>query len=130
MVLPVLVRGGANQCNKMEWVLNYTIRNISAQREYLLETCMCVDGLSSLLYNIVSSCIALKDYNETNMEGTINVNAARPALMTLLIVDDDVLELDETFQVEISLQNSEDENCIILQPNVVDITIMDNDSET
>ena len=35
VMLSVYVRGGTNRCNKMEWSLNYTIRNISAQREHL-----------------------------------------------------------------------------------------------
>lgn len=38
MTLAILVRGGANQCNKTEWALNYTIRKSSAQREHLHET--------------------------------------------------------------------------------------------
>ena len=58
------------------------------------------------------------------------MNTTQPASVIIPIVDDDVLELDETFQAEISLQNSEDRNCVILQPNVVDITILDNDSES
>ena len=59
------------------------------------------------------------------------MNATQPASVIIpTIVDDNLLELDEIFQVEIGLQNSEDRNCIILQPNVVDITIMDDDCES
>ena len=39
VTLTILVRGGANQCNKTEWALKYTIRNISAQCEHSHETC-------------------------------------------------------------------------------------------
>ena len=74
---------------------------------------------------------ASTDYNATNLEGTVYVNAAQPALVIVpIIVDDNLLELDEIFQVEIDLQNSEDRNCVILQPNVGDITIMDDDYES
>ena len=58
------------------------------------------------------------------------MNTTQPASVSIMIVDDDVLELDESFQVEISLWNSEDRNCLILQPNVIGITIVDNDSES
>ena len=57
------------------------------------------------------------------------MNTSQPASVTVLIVDDDVLEPDEAFQVEIRLQRSEDRNCVILQPSIVEITTLDNDSE-
>ena len=36
VTLMVGVRGGTNRCNKIEWMLYYIIRNISAQCEQLL----------------------------------------------------------------------------------------------
>ena len=32
-ILFVRIRGGGNQCNKTEWALNYTVRDVSAQCE-------------------------------------------------------------------------------------------------
>ena len=56
------------------------------------------------------------------------MNATQPSSVNVTIVDNGILESNETFQVEISLQNSEDSNCVILQPNVIDVTIVDDDS--
>lgn len=56
------------------------------------------------------------------------MNATQPSVVNVTIVDNGILESNETFQVEISLQNSEDSNCVILQPNVIDVTIVDDDS--
>ena len=56
------------------------------------------------------------------------MNATQPSLVNVTIVDNGILESNEIFQVEISLQNSEDSNCVILQPNVIDVTIVDDDS--
>ena len=71
---------------------------------------------------------ALEDYTTTDIEGTFNVNATQPSSVNVTIVDNGILESNETFQVEISLQNSEDSNCVILLPNVIDVTIVDDDS--
>lgn len=55
---------------------------------------------------------------------------SQPALVMIpIIVDDDILESNEMFQVEIGILNTEDSKCVALQPNVVGITIMDDDSE-
>ena len=35
VILTILVRGGANECNSTEWSLDYTIQSISAQCEQL-----------------------------------------------------------------------------------------------
>lgn len=56
------------------------------------------------------------------------MNATQPSSVNVTIVDNGILESNETFQVEISLQNSEDSNCVILLPNVIDVTIVDDDS--
>jgi hypothetical protein len=45
------------------------------------------------------------------------------------IVYDTVLESNEIFQVEIDLLNNEDRTCVALQPNIVDVVIVDDDSE-
>ena len=58
------------------------------------------------------------------------MNTAQSASMIIPIVNDSITELEEIFQVEISLHDSEDSNCILLQPSVVGITIMDDDSES
>ena len=73
--------------------------------------------------------IAVEDYNATDFEGMILVNTSQSAALTIQIVDDDLLELNETFQVEIGLLDLEDSNCVILQPNVANVTILDNDSK-
>ena len=73
---------------------------------------------------------ASEDYSATDLEGIIYVSDSQPALVMIpIIVDDNILESNETFQVEIGILNTEDRKCIALQPNVVDITIMDDDSE-
>ena len=71
---------------------------------------------------------ALEDYTTTDIEGMFNMNATQPSSVNVTIVDNGILESNEIFQVEISLQNSEDSNCVILQPNVIDVTIVDDDS--
>ena len=53
----------------------------------------------------------------------------QPASLTIPIVHDSILELNETFQVEIDILNIEDRTCVALQPSVVDVMIVDDDSE-
>ena len=73
---------------------------------------------------------ASEDHSATDIEGTLHVNESRSILvLPINVVDDNTLNLNKILQVEISLQNSEDRNCVILQPNVVDITVMDDDCE-
>ena len=77
------------------------------------------------------SATALERYSTTTTEGTVYVNVT-PALLVIPIItidDNNTLNSNKTFQVEISLQNSEDRDCVILQPSVADITIMDDDCE-
>lgn len=45
------------------------------------------------------------------------------------IMEDALLEANETFKAEINLVRMEDSNCILLEPSIADITILDNDSE-
>ena len=53
-------------------------------------------------------------------------DTSQNATVTITILDDDILEVDEMFRVEITSNSS---NCLLLQPNFVDITIKDNDCE-
>ena len=57
------------------------------------------------------------------------MSESQPASVMIPIIDDNVLELNETFRVEIGILNDEDRTCVTLQPNVVDIIIVDDDSE-
>ena len=57
------------------------------------------------------------------------MSESQPASVMIPIMDDNVLELNETFQVEIGILNDEDRTCVILQPNVVNVVIVDDDSE-
>ena len=58
------------------------------------------------------------------------MNTSQQASVIITILDDDVFEANKSFHIEIHLLRSEDRNsCVILQPSVVDITILDNDSE-
>ena len=58
----------------------------------------------------------------------IRVSTSQPASVTVMIVDDDVFKSEEVFQIQVFLPASEDRNCVILQPSVIEITILDNDS--
>ena len=68
---------------------------------------------------------------DNNATGTVYVNYGSPSILVIPLsaVDDNTLNLNKILQVEISLQNHDDRNCVLLQPNVADITIMDDDSE-
>ena len=63
--------------------------------------------------------------------GTVYVNYTSQSILVipLIMVDDNILNLNKILQVEISLQNREDRNCVLLQPKVVNITITDDDGE-
>ena len=45
------------------------------------------------------------------------------------ILDDNLLEINETFRAEISLVHLEDRHCVVLLPSTADVTVLDNDSE-
>ena len=57
------------------------------------------------------------------------VSESQSESVMIPIIDDNVLELNETFQVEIGILNNEDRTCVTLQPNVVNVIIVDDDSE-
>ena len=46
--------------------------------------------------------------------------------MTIPILDDDLLEINESFRVEIMAIGNDSINCILLQPNIVDVSVIDN----
>ena len=59
------------------------------------------------------------------------MNESQPASsVMILIVHDNVLELNETFRIEIGILDNEDRTCVTLQPNVVEVIIVDDDSES
>ena len=49
--------------------------------------------------------------------------------VSVLILEDSLFEIDEKFRAEINLLEEEDAQCIILRPNAVEITILDNDCD-
>ena len=57
----------------------------------------------------------------------INVIESLP--IVLPIINDDLLETNETFTAEISLTRIEDRNCIVLRRSTAEITILDDDGE-
>ena len=57
------------------------------------------------------------------------MSQSHPASVMIPIIDNNVLELNEAFQVEIGILNNEDRIRVALQPNVVDVIIVDEDSE-
>ena len=63
--------------------------------------------------------------------GTVYVNYTAQSILVIPLsaVDDNTLNLNKILHVEISLQNREDRNCVLLQPNVANITITDDDGE-
>ena len=56
-------------------------------------------------------------------------NTSQQVVAVVPIVDDNLLETDETFRAEISLVQMEDSHCVLLLPSTTDVTILDNDSE-
>lgn len=65
-------------------------------------------------------------YKSTDFSFT---NTSQQASVTVPIEGDALLELNETFRAEISLVRMEDSNCVLLQPGIVNVTILDDDSE-
>ena len=70
---------------------------------------------------------APEDY--IHMSANLTLTNTSQTQVTIPIVGDALLERNETFRAEISLVRTEDSNCVILQPDTVDITILDDDSE-
>ena len=84
---------------------------------------------NSICATIICTISASEDYIATDLERIIYVSESQPASVMIPIIDDDILELNETFQVEIGILNDEDRTCVTLQPNVVNVIIVDDDSE-
>ena len=59
----------------------------------------------------------------------ILTNTSQQAVAVVSIVDDNLLEINETFRAEISLVLMEDRHCVVLLPSTADVTVLDNDSE-
>ena len=81
---------------------------------------------------IIILCVTIsasEDYIAIDLERIIIVSESQPASVMIPIVPDGVLELNETFQIEIGILNNEDRTCVTLQPNVVNVIIVDDDSE-
>ena len=59
----------------------------------------------------------------------ILMNNSQQAVAVVSILDDNLLEIDETFRAEICLAHLEDRHCVVLLPSTADVTVLDNDSE-
>ena len=55
--------------------------------------------------------------------------SSRSHTVEVTIEDDGLLEIDEAFIARLELENAEDVDRVMLQPNVTNIIIMDDDSE-
>lgn len=71
---------------------------------------------------------APEDYIYTSAKLSLSSSIPQ-ASVTVLVVEDDLLEINETFIAEISLAQIEDGDCVVLHPSTVEITILDNDSK-
>ena len=73
--------------------------------------------------------LASLDYEESAQ--VLNFSRAMAVqTVSVRILEDEVLEIDEVFTVELELVPSEnDDHSIFLQPNVTRVTILDNDSK-
>ena len=76
----------------------------------------------------VLSYPAPEDYGDVSVNLTLT-NTSQQASVTVSIVGDALLELNETFRSEINLVGMENSSCVLLLPSSVDVTILDDDSE-
>ena len=118
VTLTMGVRGGANQCNESGWMVYLNLTSLSAQCKEFNAVCFLN------LYFVVS---VTEDYSAFVPADLIYVSTTRQASVTVPIIDDALLELNETFQAEIEFIRNEDSNCVVLQPSIADITIVDDD---
>lgn len=68
-----------------------------------------------------------EDYLFTSVEHKLT-NSSQQASVTVPVMDDNQLEINETFRADISVTQKSSKNCIVLQPGTADVTIVDNDS--
>ena len=81
------------------------------------------------MYSTVYTLSATNDFNIPSSEIFLNLShGSYPVVLPLM--DDDLLEANETFITMINLTRMEDRHCVVLVPDTVEITIVDNDSET
>lgn len=69
-----------------------------------------------------------EDFGPTSANLTLD-NASQQVNVNVSIFGDDLLEMNETFRAQIILVNVEDSNCVLLQPAVANVTILDDDRE-
>ena len=82
-----------------------------------------------LIHALLPYLLVADDLNVSS--SGISFNLSRESYVVVIpVVDDGLLEANETFTAAINLTTMEDSNCVVLVPNTVKITILDNDSET
>ena len=57
-------------------------------------------------------------------------NTSQNATLTITILEDNLLEVNETFKVDIGVIGKDSSNCLLVQPCSVDISILDNDGNS
>ena len=56
-------------------------------------------------------------------------DTSQEALVVIPILEDELLEINENFRVEIVVIGNDSTNCLLVQPSAVDVVIIDNDSK-
>ena len=82
---------------------------------------MCIQFLLLLLYMTVD------DFNDTSVRVTVNPGETM-ATVSIMIIDDDLLEGVELFDVEISIEGTDTAGAELRQPGILSITILNEDS--
>lgn len=77
---------------------------------------------------VTLSAIAPLDYVEISTVLSFS-GSSRSHTVEVTIEDDGLLEIDEAFIARLELENAEDVDRVMLQPNVTNIIILDDDSE-
>ena len=119
VTLEIHTRGGVSQCSQSEWMLHFSITGENQGKRI----------------RIIHDCINILIFSATNdssiPSSEIFLNLSHGSYPVVLpLMDDDLLEANETFIATINLTRMEDRNCVVLVPDTVEITIVDDDSET
>ena len=69
----------------------------------------------------------MDDFNDTSIKITINPGEIK-AKISVFIIDDDLLESVELFDVEISIGSTDSAGAELSQPGIVPITVLNEDS--
>ena len=69
-----------------------------------------------------------EDYTATTVSKLI-FNDTAAVTVAIEILNDKLLEVNETFRVDLSIIGNDSRNCILVQPNSVVVLILDNDCE-